>query len=452
MKNSKNLITPIERYNPSINEGLSLEQVNNRIKEKNVNVCDKKYSKSVLNIFFENIFSFFNLLGLIVTIALIIAKAKFSSFFFDVIFASNTIIGIVQELRAKITIDKLSLISLSTIKVIRNSETISIPSKDIVLDDILYLGIGNQIPTDSIVLEGIVEVNESLLTGETVAVKKQKGDELFAGSFIVSGTCKAKANKVGKENYISKLSEKAKKYKKPHSEIMSSLKAIIKAIGLVIVPFAILYIVKSQLKDGDIYYAIQMTSSVIIGMIPSGMFLLTSVALAVGVIKLSKRNTLVQDLYSLEMLARVDTMCFDKTGTITDGRMSVREFVKLDMSFEISIDKIMSSMLNALKDTNQTATALYEKFGYSEEYNSINVLHFNSEKKLSAVTFENIGTFAFGAPEFILSKEEYSKINTIIDNYAKMGLRVILLAKSNKNIENDNIGNDFFPIGLIILN
>ena len=179
MKKNKYLIAPIERYNPSVSEGLSLEQVNNRIKEKNVNFCEKKYSKSVLNIFFENIFSFFNLLGLIVTVALIISKAKFSSFFFDIIFISNTIIGIVQELRAKITIDKLSLISLSTIKVVRNSETISIPSKEIVLDDILYLGIGNQIPTDSIVLDGIIEVNESLLTGESIAVKKQKGDEIF---------------------------------------------------------------------------------------------------------------------------------------------------------------------------------------------------------------------------------------------------------------------------------
>ena len=450
MKETQNLPLTNERPKPSMDFGLSIQEVNQRKEQGLTNGVPKKYSKSYLSIFVSNICTFFNLLGLIVAIALIIAKAPLSKFFFVVIFLSNLFIGILQEIRAKRCIDRLSIMSNKTTKVVRNGSVIEVSSEEIVLDDIIHLGIGSQIPTDCEVLDGFVEVNESLLTGESIPVKKNIGDKLLSGSFIVSGTCVAIATEVGKNNYVQKLSAKAKEYKKPHSELMSSLKLIIKTIGLVIVPMGVLFMVKTMIYKTQFQAAITSTSAVVIGMIPSGMFLLTSLALAVGIIKLAKHNTLVQDLYSLEMLARVDTVCFDKTGTITDGKMTVKEVVEIK-KHKHNIEDIMSSMLGALKDNNQTAIALFNKFGQSEKFNSETILSFNSARKLSAVTFEKIGTYSFGAPEYVLSKKEYEKISSDIESYAKQGLRVLVLAHSSSKLVEDKIPDNFTPIAYLLL-
>ena len=443
-----------ERFFPSPDHGLCQTQVKDRFEHGLNNNVKQKYSKSYLSIFVNNICTFFNLLGLIVFVALLLVNAKLSNYFFILFFVANTTIGIVQEIRAKRCIDRLSLLTPHTTKAIRNGQTVEINTENIVLDDVLLLGIGCQIPTDCKILEGDIEVNESLLTGESVAIKKHPGDNLFAGSFITSGICKVQAIKVGKDNYVEQLSAKAKKYKKPHSEIMSALRIIIKIVGFVIIPIAVALVLKSLfISKGDLLEkfpeAVLTTATVIVGMIPSGMFLLTSLALAVGIIKLSKHNTLVQDLYSLEMLARVDTICFDKTGTITDGKMTVQDIVQLDESY--NVNDIVSSMMFALKDTNQTAIALYEHFGQTCVYSPIKSLPFNSTRKLSAVTFEKEGTFAFGAPEFILDDASYKKISKQINSYAKCGLRVLLLAHSNSSIDEDNVPNDFSPVALIII-
>ncbi len=441
---------PIERFTPSVRSGLSLEQVNLRITQGEVNVTARKYSKSYWNIFTSNVCTFFNLLGLLCFIALFSVGAKLSDFFFVIFYVSNTIIGIIQEIRAKKCIDKLTLMVDKGTKVIRNGEITEISTKQIVLDDIILLGIGNQIPTDCQILEGEIEVNESLLTGESVPIKKSVGDKLLAGSFITAGKCAVQAISVGKNNYVETLSEKAKKYKKPNSEIMNSLKAIIRIISFIIVPLVVALMVKSLLKNTSLEEAIIGNSSVVIGMIPAGMFLLTSMALAVGIIKLAKHNTLVQDLYSLEMLARVDTICFDKTGTITDGKMTVTKVIPISKS-DLNVDEIMSSMLYALKDDNQTAIALANRFGQKSSFNAIYSLPFNSTRKLSAVTFENAGTFAFGAPEFVLGKTEYIKIQNIIDEYARQGLRVLVLAHCPNPISDDRINGEFSPLSLIII-
>lgn len=442
----------IIRFNPSKEIGLNANQVASRIEDGLVNYSSKKYSKSYFSIFFENICTFFNLLGLIVALALIYAKAEIFDFVFVLVYLANLTIGIVQEIRAKISIDKLSLMSENDTIVIRDGNLLHLKSKDIVLDDIIKLGLGSQVPTDCVILDGFIEVNESLLTGESVPVKKGVGDTLLAGSFITTGTCTVKAQCVGKENYIEKLSEKAKKYKKPYSELMSSLKTIIKIISFIIVPIGVLYFSKSAfIQDTTVRLAIKMTSTVVIGMIPSGMFLLTSLALAVGIIKLSKHNTLVQDLYSLETLARVDTICFDKTGTITDGRMQLKEIVPLCDENLYDYNKIFSSMLGSLKDNNQTAIALYNRFGHDVHYKATSILPFNSIRKLSAVTFEEMGTFSFGAPEYVLSKETYNKLETQINQYSQMGFRVLILAHSNNEIKEDTPPNDFIPICLIII-
>ncbi len=442
----------VQRYNATAKDGLSLEQVESRKNQGLTNQVKKQYSKSYLNIFVGNLCTFFNLLGLIVAVALIIVGAPLSRFFFALIYLANIGIGIIQEIRAKRCIDKLSIVSNKGSKVIRNGEMIEIPSTEIVLDDIIMLGLGSQIPTDCEIIDGNVEVNESLLTGESVPVKKKVGDNLFAGSFIVSGTCYVRAIKVGKENYVEKLSAKAKKYKKPHSELMNSLRLIIKTVGCIILPIAAAYMIKALISpDFDLFKSIDGTATVVIGMIPSGMFLLTSMALAVGIIKLFKNNTLVQDLYSLEMLARVDTVCFDKTGTITDGQMTVKDVVNLSDKNSSEIKDIVSSMLGTLKDNNQTAIALYNYFGQSSKYTAKNSLAFNSARKLSAVSFEQIGTYSFGAPEFVLDDCSYKKLEEKINSYANEGLRVLVLAHSNSDIKGDKIPEDFSAIALILI-
>lgn len=441
-----------ERFTPLPNEGLTTEQIDSRNAQNLVNSVEKKYSKSYFSIFFGNIFTFFNLLGLIVCIALISINAPISRFFFVLIYVANIFIGIFQEIRAKLCIDKLTLVAQKPVKCIRNGEEIEISAKNIVLDEVIKLGLGNQIPTDCVVLEGDVEVNESLLTGESVPVKKKKGDNLFAGSFIIAGTCTAQAIKVGKENYVEQLSAKAKQYKKPYSELMHSLNLIIKCIGCIIIPLSAAFMIKSIIiNETDLATAINGASTVVIGMIPSGMFLLTSTALAVGVIKLYKKNTLVQDLYSLEMLARVDTICFDKTGTITDGKMNVKTTEILDEKFKDDEKNIVSSMLSALKDNNQTAIALTNYFGEDNIYEAVATLPFNSTRKLSAATLKNYGTFSFGAPEYILDKKKYEQIKPKIEEYAKQGLRVLVLAHSKESIKADVIPCDFSPISLIII-
>lgn len=450
--NAKNEIC-IERFTPTAQLGLSSVQVKSRINDKLVNENPKKYSKSYLNIFIENLFTFFNLLGVIVFIALLYAKAQLFNFVFVLVYLMNIVIGISQEIRAKRCIDKLSLLSGNKCTVIRDGLLTEISPTDIVLDDVIKLSIGNQVPTDCKILEGNIEVDESVLTGESVNVKKKTGDLLLSGSIVVAGTCIVQAERVGKDNYVQKLSAQAKKYKKPHSELMASLSIMIKSLGFIIIPFAVAFMVKSRLIGKvALNEALLSTSTLVIGMIPSGMFLLTSLALAVGIIKLSAHNTLVQDLYSLEMLARVDTICFDKTGTITDGKMKVKEMVPLKADLtQDDIKKIISSIIGILNDTNQTALALKDYAGNKINLTAVSKLPFNSQRKLSAVEFEDKGTFALGAPEFVLSKDAYSVVESEINAYASLGLRVLMLANSRGSITNEDVPQDFVPYALILL-
>lgn len=453
MKNNNNATNiNVERFTPTAQSGLSSVQVKSRIDSGLINHADDKYSKSYVSIFVGNLCTFFNLLGLIVLIALLFAGAQLFDFVFVIVYLMNIAIGISQEIRAKKCIDRLSLISSKKSTVIRDGKETEISPNEIVLDDVILLSLGNQVPTDCRILDGNAEADESVLTGESVSVKKKAGDMLLSGSFIVGGTCKAVAEKVGKDNYVQKLSAEAKKYKKPHSEIMESLRIIIKILGFIILPIAAAWMVKSTVFcDIGLSQSILNTSTLVIGMIPSGMFLLTSLALAVGIIKLAAHDTLIQDLYSLEMLARVDTICFDKTGTITDGNMTVKELVPLKDVQQEEISSVISSMLGTLNDTNQTATALKEYFGNKVSLPAVSSIPFNSKRKLSAVEFKEKGVFAIGAPEFVLSKEKYAALEEKINGYATAGLRVLILAHSKQHIEGDNVPDDFIPYSLILL-
>ncbi len=449
------LYSDVKRYSPDIGKGLSTAEVNERFSKFLFNDTNQKYSKSYASIFIGNLCTFFNLLCVLAAIALLYSGAPIQQYLFVVIFGANLAFGIAMEIKAKRKMDKLSLLTSPTAKVVRNGETVEIPSKEIVLDDVVCLSLGDQVPADCILADGYAEVNESLLTGESVPVKKETGDLLYAGSFISSGSCKVRADKVGKNTYLNSLSAKAKKYKKPNSELMRSTKLIILIVGILIIPIAAcMFYVNWRTYDPTLIdiprlnNTIQRTVSVVIGMIPSGMLLLTSLALTVGILRLMRHNTLVQDLYSLEMLARVNVLCLDKTGTITDGRMKVNECLLLNNPTEYSVNEIVGSYLAALDDNNQTSVALHNYFGRSNTLKAVATLPFSSKRKLSAVTFDEIGTLAIGAPEFVLGTVPV-KVAKLVNDYAAAGMRVLIVALSPGRLNGEKLPSGFKPLAVI---
>ncbi len=442
----------IVRFNPDPKVGLTANEVNKRNEENLLNISKLKTSKSLASIFIKNVFTFFNMTCLIVACALIVVGA-YSDLLFMVIVILNTIIGIVQETKAKRIIDKLSLTNSNFTKVVRDGEEEEIYKTEVVLDDVLCLNPGMQIACDSIVLSGQVEVNESLLTGESQPVKKMEGDCLLGGSFISSGSCKAKVNKIGDENYISQLSQKAKTFKQAKSELLTSLRTLIKIITIFMVPIAIMMLYNNYSYYSDnpaleyslSYMVITKTSGCIIAMIPAGMFLLTSVALAVSVIRLSKKHTLVQELYCIEMLARTNVLCLDKTGTLTNGSMSVKSVELLSNKTDKEVDKIVASMVASFHDANHTALALKSYFG-KPTYTAEKSIPFSSERKFMGCKFKNSNAYKLGAYEYVIDKPS-QELKTKAENYATNGYRVLLLTECDKNFSNASSK----PIAFILL-
>lgn len=445
----------VKRVKTDYQTGLTSDQVQERIAKGQVNVTPNTNNKTIKSIVFSNLFTFFNILCFIIAIALVVVNIIYnqpwSNILFMVTILVNITIGIIQEIRAKKTIEKLSLLTAPTVKVIRDKVEDSISMEEVVIDDIVVLSTGKQIVADCVIVEGNIEVNESVLTGESLPIKKKVGDTLLAGSYVVSGHCHARVEKIGENNYIQQLAATAKKYRKPKSELFNSLKLIIKVIGILIVPITVLmFLNSSNQAHGDIVSAITTTAGSTVGMIPAGMFLLSSVSLTVSVIRLAKKKALVQDLYCVEMLARVNVLCLDKTGTITDGTMKVFNCVQLSNTDQ-TIKRIMGSMLSALGDNNQTSQALINYFGYNKEMTPIITIPFSSSRKLSAVTFDGSGTYIMGAPEFVIPNMKDEKIQTMIEQYAKDGYRTLLLAHSKKSISKDTLPEEREPIAIIIL-
>ncbi|MBO4262794.1 MAG: HAD-IC family P-type ATPase, partial [Clostridia bacterium] len=418
----------------------------------------------------SNVFTFFNLLCIVCIIALLVVRAPLLNYTFAITYIFNLAIGIIQELKAKKTIEKLSIMNESTALVLRDGRYVEILNSNIVMDEIIKFRSGNQISVDCTVLEGHIEVNESLLTGESASVRKTAGDKLFAGSFAVGGSAVCVADKVGEERYIQILSAKAKKFSKPSSELLRTLQGIIRAVGLLIVPIGVsvfltnYYVVTNEnpftsfTRTGvDWVTVITHTTPAFIGMIPAGMFLLTTLALTVGVIRLASKQTSVQDMYALERLARADVLCLDKTGTITDGKMKVTDCIVFDKSSKYSLNDVISSMQNVLGDNNHTSAALKNYFGRERVYTPIKTIPFSSERKFSAVTFtdENDGyfTFALGAPDFVMAKDTLPKtVCNLIEKYSSAGQRVLLLAISDEKIVSDAISKTSLkPFALIVL-
>lgn len=421
----------MERYNTDIKIGLSEEQVRQRRKDKLTNKVKNKNEKTYLKIVLDNLFTFFNVIMVTLAVVLIniVGPKILTNLSFLVILFLNTVIGIYQECKCKYTLKKLKLLHTSKVEVIRNGKSKEILPEEICLDDILVLKPGDQVPADCIVLkDGEYEVNESLMTGESNSIKKVKGDLLLAGSYIVTGKCYVRAEKVGKQTYLYSIENKAKGYKKPKSMLIKALNKIIKLLVLIAIPLGLIVGWNELLRNG-FELGIKWGSLAIIYMVPAGMILLASVSMILSVIKLANRKTLTQDIYSVESLSRIDTLCLDKTGTLTDGTLTVEKVIFYNKDLENN--GIISSYLSAFDTENQTSQALIRKFTNKREIEIKNIIEFSSERKYSAVEFEKEGTYVLGAPEYLTTNKE---VLDLVKEYTKKGLRVIILTKTNQNL------------------
>ena len=466
----------IKRFNPSIEEGLNDESVNYMKSVGKTNTAKNPTNKSYTQIILGNIFTFFNILmiAIAVVLLLIVGKKVITNLLFLGIIVCNLLIGTIQECKSKHTIEKLKLLNDSKIAVRRNKQEVMVLPSEIVLDDVVILNPGDQIPIDGIILEDdILEINESLLTGESVPVKKSKGEMVYAGSFVVSGSLAVRADMVGNDTYIQSIENKAKVSKQPKSRLMVAINKIIRTMTILALPLAVIVFANEFLhnivnpvidkmtgnpapifpsfwgQESQISDAVFYSGVTIAYMIPYGMALLASVAMATGVVKLAQSKTLAQNLYSVESLSRVNTLCLDKTGTLTDGTMTLEQTIILDKKYnDESLGKLVSSYLSAFSTANQTSTALLNKYAnlvpasyYSErqtsdilggayhgkdKYEIINYINFSSARKFSAVEFKGLGWFVLGAPEYITKDQS---ILEQVNEFAKSGLRVILLAK-----------------------
>lgn len=419
------------RYQPQITTGLNSQQVGERIEHNLTNDAKVKSTRSYFSIFIKNICTYFNLIWLIIAIALI-CVGSYSDLLFLLVIFCNTSVAIIQECRAKYTVEKLSLVSLPRIKVMRDGSQVELPAEQLVLDDVILISNGEQVPSDCIILEGEVEVNESLLTGESNAIKKKSGDSLLSGSFLVSGSCYARVEKVGKDNYIQTIAAKAKEFKAPASNLFKDINNLIKYIGILLIPLGILTFVKEFIfLPNEINEAITNTAGAITGMIPAGMFLLITISLSVGVVKLGRKKTLVKDIYSIEMLARSNVLCLDKTGTITDGTMVVKEVIYTSKRRKQMIDKIVSNVLGAQTASNATSNALIKRFGIKTQLKVKEKLEFSSARKFSVTTFNNNKTYYLGAPTYVKAKLTAQQSATMKEKL-EAGFRVIALTECDK--------------------
>ena len=480
----KHHLEDLQRFHPSIESGLDEASIRYMQENGQINKVKNPTNKSYFAIVFGNIFTFFNVLMFVIAglLLFIVGPRVITNLMFLLIITCNILIGTIQECKSKHTIEKLKLLSNDKVTVRRGGKQFGIFSHEIVLDEIVVLSPGDQVPVDCIIEDdNLVEVNESLLTGESVPVKKSKGDQLFAGSFIVSGVVVCRADKIGNNTYIASIENKAKLAKRPKSKLMIAINSVIRMLALVAIPLAFVVFVNEFLQmvirdhnlpltptfwgeDSVMTNAVFYSGVTVAYMIPAGMALLASVAMTTGVIKLSQCKTLAQDLYSVESLSRVNTLCLDKTGTLTDGTMMMEGFKILKKGIsEDDIGVIMSSYLSAFKSTNQTSSALINKFGAlieradvmpSRQTSSallanfgersakkiIDTVEFSSARKFSAVEFDVEGWYAMGAPEYLTDDKE---VLQQVNDYARDGLRVLLLVKvigefTNKELPPEN--------------
>ncbi|HBF68813.1 MAG TPA: ATPase P [Firmicutes bacterium] len=432
--------------------GLSDEQVQKRKEEGLINKTPKKVTKSYFKIIFDNIFNFFNLLLFAIFIFMLTAGFDPRNYAFIYLLLINISIGLFQDIRARKQSDKLKVISSPKVRVIRNGKIIDIDSNELVLSDIVLLESGNQIVADSIVKEGTIEVNEALITGESKNILKKPGDLLYSGSYVTSGQAKVIVDRVGKNNYAESLEQKAKGFKRPKSEILNSINSLFRIIAIVVLTLGtatiVTYIVNKSFEN-DYSKTVLSFSGSMVSMIPTGMFLLTSLTLAVGVIRLAKKRMLVQELYCIETLARVDTLCFDKTGTLTDGNMVLKDVIGFNDNKIDDIKNVLFTLVSSTKDSNVTANAIRTSLSKQKllQVNSYN--SFNSKRKYSSVSLTDGRTFVLGAKEFLINSDKNIEIEA--KKFEQQGYRVLLLCSCKHKINIEEELPSLTPVALIVL-
>jgi cation-transporting ATPase E len=453
-ENLKKLIEEEPHIECDFHKGLDSKTVKERTEKGLVNKTKKHVSKTYTSIIFTNLFSYFNILLFIIA-GFMAYAGLYSGMFFVIILVANIAIGLIQDIRARRLTDKLRLVTEPRSIVIRDGQELDISTSELVFGDIVKLKNGNQIASDSIVVDGELLVNESLLTGESVDIKKKVGDQILAGSFITGGTAYTQINRVGILNYCESLRKKASEFKRPRSEIMRSTKMLFFVICLLVTIIGIAMVITAACMGGlssstNINDTIKSISGSLVAMIPSGMYLLTSLTLAAGVIRLAYHRMLVQELYCIEMLARVNVICFDKTGTLTDGTMEVQQIVKLDDSLkEDEIGSALVSLINATKDDNSTAKAILKYFKSSTIKKAQSSIPFSSSTKFSAVTLESGETYVMGALEFVFKNPNMDLLKAD-EAFNQKGYRTLIVAKSTNSIKNGLV-KDLKPVAMIVI-
>lgn len=429
-------------------QGLTQAEVEARIADGQVNAIQDSSNRSVKDIVMGNTLTFFNFIN-IVLLALVLSVRSYKNMLFIFIIIANTLIGIFQEIKAKITLDKLKILTVSHVDVIRDGVKKSVTVSELVKDDVILLKSGGQIPADGVILDGEVDVNESLLTGESDSIHKTCGSKVLSGSFVTSGKAMCLLTEVGHDCYMEKLSSEAKQFKRYKTELQRNLDTILKFISIIIVPLGIILFAKQYWISGSTYEQAALdTVAAVLGMIPEGLVLLTSVALALGAVRLARRSTLVRELFCIETLARVDTLCLDKTGTITEGHLCVQgeESVKED----IDLEQLMGRMVGALGDENETFQALRQHYKRNQSANTKLVLPFSSERKFSGVVFEGEGTYLMGAYQFIFPQADPAVLEKIAE-YASQGLRVLTVAHSPNEMTDYTLAEGFEIVGFVFM-
>lgn len=451
-------------------KGLTSEEVRAAQAAGKVNADATVKTRSYGSIFRSNICTLFNLINVILAV-FVFLTGSYKNMLFMLVIVINTIIGIVQEIRSKITTDRLSIVVAANVEVMRDGKLQKIPIDELVLGDVMRLGRGNQIPTDSMVLEGECKTDESLLTGESRLIPKHAGDQLYSGSFINAGTVWARVEKVGADNYAAQITNEAKQKKAINSEIMTSLNKIIRYVSIFMFPVGLLLFANEYLlRHVELDPAILSTVSAMVGMIPEGLILLASTVMAVAVVRLARHQVLVQQLYCIETLARVDVLCLDKTGTITTGGMEVSGLVPLDVPDsepkEQELSKIVASLVASDEDPNDTARAIQEYFGLAKEgkqkaeqaipptdlLKPTRVIPFSSDTKWSGAAFANGEAYVMGAAQFVLEKNAsaLAQIKDALDAYTA-DARVLLVARVEGFDANGAIEGDAIPLGFVCL-
>lgn len=444
---------PTTRYNPEYKKGLTSQQVQEHRLHGWTNKAVEPPSKTTKEIVHENVFTYFNLIFVVLAVLLCLVGSFRDLTFLPVIIA-NTLIGIIQEIRAKQVLDKLTMLNAPRASVVRDGKRTVINAEDLVVDDIVIFKAGDQVCADAEVSAGEVQVNESLLTGEADEITKRKGDKLMSGSFIVSGQCHARLDKVGEDSYISKLTLQAKAMQsKEQSEMIRSLDKLVKCVGVAIIPIGIVLFSQAFFIQHDGFReSVTSMIAAVIGMIPEGLYLLASVALAVSSIRLAQKKVLLHDMKCIETLARVDVLCVDKTGTITENTMKVQKLIKTDEYDEKEkggLSLLVGDFAAAMTNDNITMAALKEYFTKASGKKVLSKTGFSSATKYSNVTFED-GAYVLGAPEFVL-KEKYDDYAEEITEYASTGSRVLAFGIYDGEVDGKPLTHGILPFGFVLL-